>query len=56
MTARGEEASLHEWALPLLVAEGSGSLEDDFGAGLELGQVKRGAGGDSDVVKGDGRA
>jgi len=45
-----------ERALPLLVTEGGGTLEDDVGALREVGQVEGGAGRDSDVVEGDGGA
>ena len=41
---------------PLLVAEGGGTLEDDGGSILELGQIKGSAGRDGNVVEGDGRA
>ena len=42
--------------LPLLVAEGGGTLEYNVGALLEVGQVEGGAGRDGNVVEGDGGA
>lgn len=45
-----------EGAVPLLVAEGGGTLEDDVGLGLEASQVKSGAGRDGNVVESDGGA
>lgn len=45
-----------ERTLPLLVTEAGGTLEGDGGSVLELGQVKGGTGGDSDVVQDDGSA
>lgn len=42
-----------ERALPLLVTEGGGALEDDVGSLLEVGQVEGGAGRDRNVVEGD---
>lgn len=47
---------LHQWSLPLLVAPGGGSLEDDLGVVLELAEVQGLAAGDSDVVEDDGSA
>lgn len=41
---------------PLLVAEGGGALEDDGGAGVQLGEIKRGASRNRNVVEGDGGA
>lgn len=41
---------------PLLVSKGSGALEDDVGALLELGQVKGSSGRNNKVVQSDGRA
>ena len=45
-----------EGTLPLLVAESGGTLEDDVGTLLEVGQVEGGAGRDSNVVEGDSGA
>ena len=42
--------------LPLLVAEGGGTLEDNVGALLEVGQVEGGASRNDEVAEGDGRA
>ena len=47
---------LHKRPLPLLVAPGSGSLEDDLGIVLELAEVQGLAAGDSNVVEDDGSA
>ena len=41
---------------PLLVTEGGGTLEDDVGALCKTGQIKGGAGWDSNAVEGDGGA
>lgn len=43
-------------ALPLLVAEGGLSLEDDLGVVLHLGEVQGGSCRDLEVLEGDGRA
>lgn len=47
---------LHKRSLPLLVAPGSSSLEDDLGVVLELAEIQSLATGDSDVVEDDGGA
>lgn len=50
-TGDGEKRSL-----PLLVAEGGLSLEDDLGVVLDLGEVQGGSCRDLEVLEGDGRA
>jgi hypothetical protein len=47
---------LHKRSLPLLVAPGSGSLEDDLGVVLELAEIESLTAGDSNVVKDNGGA
>lgn len=47
---------LHERTLPLLVAPGRGSLEDDLGVVLELAEIKSHTAGDGDTVEDNGGA
>ena len=52
----GSTGNADEGSFPLLVAEGSGALENDVGSALQASQVEGGTGRNSNIVKDNGGA